>query len=224
MEQLLKTLNTQWRRLSRREAVAVIAGAIAMVFIIWSLVVLEPHRENVNLLQQEIQQVQAQISAERARMQQLQEEMQRDPDSENKLLLEQYLAQSKQLDAELAQAAVQIIDVREMVKLLKEMLARQSGLKFVSLENKPAKPEFAEKSKQAEATGHSDESITIYRHSVVLQMEGSYSSLQAYLQELEKLPWQFFWQGIELETQSYPQALITLEVYTLGLREGLIGV
>ena len=111
--------------------------------------------------------------------------MKKDPDSENKELLAKQIEVGKRLDAELAEASVQIINVRDMVTLLKEMLEKQSNLKFVSLENKAAVPEFIEKAQQAEAT-QADEAITIYRHSVVLKMEGSYSSTLSYLQALEK--------------------------------------
>jgi MSHA biogenesis protein MshJ len=44
------------------------------------------------------------------------------------------------------------------------------------------------------------------------------------MRKLEKLPWRFYWQGVEIETKKYPKNIITLEVYTLGFREGLIGV
>lgn len=224
MEQLISAIQKQWNRLSQREALAVIAGAIAAVFLVWNAVIYGPYRDNVALLQQEIKQTEGMIVGARAKMQQLQAEMNKDPDSENKALLAKYITESERLDTELAEASVQIISLRDMVTLLKEMLSKQSNLKFVSLENKPAVPEFSEKGQQAAATGHTDDAITIYRHSVVLQMEGSYSSVLSYLQDLEKLPWQFFWQGIELETETYPNALIKLEVYTLGLREGMIGV
>lgn len=224
MEQLIKEMQKQWSRLSRREAIAVIAGSVAAVFVLWSVVIYGPYKEDVRLLEQDIQQTEGKLVVARAKFLQLQAGMKIDPDSENKDRLAKYIEEGQRLDAELAEASVQIIDVRDMVSLLKDMLEKQSKLKFISLENKPSVPEFVEKAQQAEAATEVDKSITIYRHSVVLKMEGSYSGMLSYLQALEKMPWQFFWQGIEIETDSYPNALITLEVYSLGLREGLIGV
>ena len=224
MEQMIKKLQKQWNRLSQREALSVIAGLVAAVFILWSVVIYEPYKENARLLELDIAQTEGKIAGIRAKMLVFQEEMKKDPDSENKKRLAEYIEAGKQLDAELAKASVQIIDVRDMAALLKEMLEKQSNLKFVSLANKPAVPEFVENTDQAGAAIKENNATTIYRHSVVLKMEGSYSSLLTYLQALENLQWQFFWQGIEIETESYPNAFITLEVYTLGLREGLIGV
>ena len=98
----------------------------------------------------------------------------------------------------------------------------QTGLKFVSLKNKQAAPEFIESRGELEATVENVN--TIYRHSVVLQMEGSYHDTLSYLKKLEQLPWRFFWQGVEIEASGYPNTLTTLDVYTRGFREGLVGV
>ncbi len=224
MEQVIIKIRKQWNKLSQREAVAIVVGLIAAISILWNAVIYEPYRENIRLLELDITQSEGNLAGVRAKMLQLQTGMNKDPDSENKKLLEKYIEEGKRLDAELAEASVQIIDARDMVVLLKKMLEEQSNLKFVSLENKPAVPEFIEDVQQVETVTPGSKAITIYRHSVVLKVEGSYSSMLSYLQALEKLPWQFFWQGIEIETKTYPNAKIVLEVYTLGLREGLIGV
>lgn len=224
MQKLIKELQKHWNKLTQREAVAVIAGLVAAVFILWNVLMYGPYRQNVSMLNLEIEQTKGKIAGVRTKLLLLQAEMKKDPDSENKKLLAEYIQEGERLDADLAKASVQIIDVRDMVTLLKEMLEKQSSLKFISLENKSAVPEFTEQTQQADATIAVEDAITIYRHSVVLKMEGSYSSTLSYLKALEKLPWQFFWQDVEIETESYPNALITLEVYTLGLREGLIGV
>lgn len=224
MEKAILELQKHWNKLSQRESVAVIAGLVAALFILWNVVIYEPYKQNVILLDMDIKQTQAKIVGVRTKLMMLQAEMKKDPDSENKKLLAEYIEEGKRLDGELAKASVQIIDVRDVVALLKQMLEKQSKLKFVSLENKQAIPEFIEKGQQTEAATQVEDAITIYRHSVMLKMEGNYSSVLSYLQALEKLPWQFFWQSFDIETEKYPNALITLEVYTLGLREGMIGV
>ena len=224
MENVIKQLQKHWNKLSQREALAVIAGSIAALFMLWNAVIYGPYRENVSLLEQDIKLTNAKIAGVKAKLIEFRADMNKDPDIENRRLLEKYTEEGRRLDEELARASVQIIDVRDMVVLLREMLEKQSNLKFVSLENRPAVPEFIEKGELTETGSRDESAITIYRHSVLLEVEGSYASLLAYLQELEELSWQFFWQGIEIETETYPNAKITLEVYTLGLREGLIGV
>jgi MSHA biogenesis protein MshJ len=158
----------------------------------------------------------------RAKLTALQKSMEEDPNRANVEQITRYTEDNKRLDIALAKTSTQIINPQEMVQLLEQILENQSGLKFISLKNKPATPGFVES--HSEDAKPVDNVNSIYRHSVVLEVEGSYHSALAYMKKLESLPWRFFWQSVEIETRKYPNSLITLEVYTLGFREGLIGV
>ena len=57
----------------------------------------------------------------------------------------------------------------------------------------------------------------IYRHEVVLELVGNYLDLLAYVQELEKKPWQLYWGQASLKVEQHPQAVLSLHVYTLSL-------
>lgn len=57
----------------------------------------------------------------------------------------------------------------------------------------------------------------IYRHEVVLELVGNYLDLLAYVQELEKKPWQLYWGQASLTVEQHPQAVLSLHVYTLSL-------
>ena len=48
-------------------------------------------------------------------------------------------------------------------------------------------------------------------------MRGGYADLTQYLQMLEKLPTQMFWGMADLNVVKYPQAELTLTLYTLSL-------
>ena len=39
-----------------------------------------------------------------------------------------------------------------------------------------------------------------------------------------RLPWRFFWDHVEYRVEQYPQGRLKLTVFTLGLREGWVGV
>ncbi|MEA2079096.1 MAG: hypothetical protein U9P00_04430 [Pseudomonadota bacterium] len=51
-------------------------------------------------------------------------------------------------------------------------------------------------------------------------MEGAYLDLLHYLQELEAMPWKFFWQKVGFQTTEHPQAETRLRLYTLGAQHG----
>ncbi len=195
---------------------------IVAVILLWFTLAHTPLSHDKMAVAQDIKQRNVELAATQAKMQVLQKSLSEDPDHDNKELLTKYIKENKRLDQALAETSTQIINPQEMANLLEQILKSQPELKFISLENKPAKPEFIE-SRDAD-TKTADNVGTIYRHSVVLQMEGSYHNAMLYLKKLEQFPWKFFWQEIEIETQKYPNTRITLEVYTLGFREGLIGV
>lgn len=208
--------------LSKRDQMALAIIVIAVMTLLWFTLAYTPLSYDKQAVAQDIGQRNTVLTATQAKMQALQQSLNEDPDRDNKELLTTYIKENKRLDQALAKTSTQIINPQEMASLLEQILKSQPELKFISLENKPATPEFIESlnadTKTANNVG------TIYRHSVVLQMEGSYHNAMLYLEKLEQFPWKFFWQEVEIETQKYPNTRITLEVYTLGFRKGLIGV
>jgi len=59
----------------------------------------------------------------------------------------------------------------------------------------------------------------LYRHGVEIVVQGSYLEMINYMQALEALPVQLFWGGARLYAQQYPEARLTLTLYTLSLDE-----
>jgi MSHA biogenesis protein MshJ len=222
MESVVKKLEAYIDSLSKRDQISLAIIIFVVVLMIWFKAFYVPLSNNLAAIKDDLGKSDTSLVIAKAKMSALQKSMGQDPDRENKEKLAQYIQDGKRLDVELAKTSTQIITPQEMVKLLEQMLKNQSGLKFISLKNKPATPEFTDTGNKSGKKGERVSSI--YRHSVVLKVEGSYSSALAYMQKLEKLPWRFYWQRVEIETKKYPTSVITLEVYTLGFREGLIGV
>jgi len=218
--------------LSKRDQIALFVTFFVVVMMIWVELIYAPLNDDITLVEHEISQKTSEIDVLQVKMLALQKNISADPDAENRRQLKKYMEESMLLDEALAKTATQIVHPKEMASLLEKLLKSHNGLKFVSLKNKPATPEFVkslsesdtESEAEAVADGSTENVSTIYRHSVVMQMEGSYHDALLYLKKLEQLPWRFFWQSVEIETSAYPNTSITLEVYTLGLREGLVGV
>jgi MSHA biogenesis protein MshJ len=222
MKSVVKKIETYIDGLSKRDQISLAIIIFVVVLMIWFKSFYVPLSSNLAAIKDDLGKSNTNLIVAQAKMSALQKSMEQDPDRENKEKLARYIQRGKNLDKELAKTSTQIITPQEMVKLLEQMLKNQSGLKFISLKNKPATPEFTDTGNKSDKKGGRVSSI--YRHSVVLQVEGSYHNALAYMQKLEKLPWIFYWQGVEIETKKYPKSIITLEIYTLGFREGLIGV
>jgi MSHA biogenesis protein MshJ len=222
MQELRDNLLKHWRKLSQRERVIAVLASVSAVVMIWNVAVYSPYQKDIRLLEQELQQTEKKLADMQVQFQQQLEVTRHDPNQDIRSKLAEYETESARLDSMLKQTSVQIMKPQAMADMLKDILQKQTAMKFISLENRPAVPEFTEKLDPLD-TEHGD-AITIYRHSVVMKMQGGYSDTLAYLKQLENLPWRFYWQGIEIESKVYPDALITLEVYTLGFGTGLVGV
>ena len=55
-------------------------------------------------------------------------------------------------------------------------------------------------------------------------MEGRYFDIQAYLESIETLPWQFYWKKFSYRVIDYPMAEVEIELYTLSTSPAFMGV
>ena len=63
--------------------------------------------------------------------------------------------------------------------------------------------------------------VGVFKHSVVVQVEGSYFDVIDYLSILENLSWKFYWSELDYRVVDHPKAIVTLEVYTLSTGAGV---
>jgi len=57
----------------------------------------------------------------------------------------------------------------------------------------------------------------LYRHGVEVAVQGNYLDMIDYMAALEHLPTQLFWGKVKLDAARYPDATLTLTLYTLSL-------
>ena len=121
-----------------------------------------------------------------------------------------------------------LVDPKQMRLVLEELLSRQSGLKLVNATNLPAKALIEPNGEPAAAKDDGAKTKSaepqLYRHTLVLTLEGSYLDCLAYLQAVEQLPWHLYWSRIELKENGYPRNAIVLELRTLSTDKEWIGV
>lgn len=58
---------------------------------------------------------------------------------------------------------------------------------------------------------------SIYRHGVELTVAGTYLDMLHYMAQLEAMPWQLYWGKANLQVETWPQARLTLTLFTLSL-------
>jgi MSHA biogenesis protein MshJ len=110
-----------------------------------------------------------------------------------------------------------LVNPAQMRDVLEDLIRRQPGLELVRMSNAPSEPMFEDE--DAAEVG-----LRLYRHALVIELEGAYLDALAYLREIEQLPWQFYWSHLDVHTDAYPLTQVVIELSTLSLDEEWIGV
>jgi len=124
------------------------------------------------------------------------------------------------LDAEFSDQTRALIAPERMPVVLRDVLARQSGLALVRLAALPSRPLVAP-APAGVATAVSGPGVFVHSFEIVLS--GDYLSVVDYLRSLESMPWKVYWNRIELRTEAYPRNQVRIVVATLSLEPRGLG-
>jgi len=159
-----------------------------------------------------------QINANRTQLLALQAAASRDPDRQAKQQQVQLQQQLARLDTRLKEKMQGLIAPAQMARVVEAVLTRQTDLRLERIRNLPTRP-LIPLDEGARANG-----VGVYRHGLQIEFSGSYLGTLQYLQALQDLPWDFYWDELQLEVQHYPRSRIVITLHTLSLRAGWIGV
>ncbi len=111
-------------------------------------------------------------------------------------------------------------------RVLQDLLRAESELHLVSLQTLSPRPleEAADDPEKPEGSAPAEPEAVIYRHAVRLEAVGDYFATMRYLEALETRGRGLLLDALEYDVEQYPQARITLTVYTLSFDEAWIGV
>lgn len=234
MRDKIEILMQRFDVLSMRERILVSVALLVFVIVLWQAMLhntLSASRVQVvaekNQLQQQIQQLGEQISG-------LQAAASKDPNREHRQRIARLETQLARLDAELGEKMRGLIDPAQMARVLEEVLVQQKrGLKLLRVESLGATPLLAaikadtqsDQQNQSTATaGVQSATAKVYQHPLQIEIEGNYLDTLKYLQALEALPWDFYWDNLQLTVMKYPLSKVVITIHTLSLEEGWIGV
>jgi MSHA biogenesis protein MshJ len=196
--------------LNLRERILVATGVLALVFVTWDSLLMQPLNAQRARLSSEMNDLQNGIAdaANATSTDPLQLAL-----NERSALKEQIAA----IDTELDSAAAGLIPPQRMIGVIRDVLNRQRGLKLVSLQNGIVAPLVPPTDAAVAESGP-------YVHPVEVVVEGSYFDVLNYLRELEALPWRFYWKTFDLSTTDYPTNRVRIELSTLSMDRAWLGV
>lgn len=159
---------------------------------------------------------QTRLLAMQQREQQARVAGQEDPNQAVRVRIERAIAEQQRLDGDIEELAGNLVTPNSMTRLLTSMLEAQAGLRLRRVEN------LAPEAMRIASADAGD--APVFKHSLVIELEGDYLSLIAYLTRLENFPERFFWDRLTFVQAEWPTGNVILQLHTLSTAEGFVGV
>jgi MSHA biogenesis protein MshJ len=119
----------------------------------------------------------------------------------------------EELNEQLGGYTAELIGPGEMARVLQGVLQKQDNLRLIQIHNLTPEP----------LTKAANDEVIFYKHGLEIEFEGGFFACLEYLEQIEDLPWRFYWQVLELQVLEYPRNRIRIEISTLSPYQEWIG-
>jgi len=220
MSKQLLPLFDKFDALNVRERISVMLLVVVAIFIVFIELFISPLNQKYEVIDKQISNLETQTSQLESQVAVLKTKKNRDPDFQEKQKIKLLNEQVSNLNVRLKEKMHGLIEPKQMAKVLELVLAQNTDLKLQRVQSLGAEPLSPVKPKKGEEA----EDLGIFRHGLQIEFKGSYLSTLKYLKALDDLPWNFYWDVLELNVEKYPTSNIVITVHTLSFHEGWIGV
>ena len=220
MNHQLKPLLDKFDALNERERISVILLSVVVIIMVFVELFISPLSQKYNIVDKQIISLQAQTTKLNSEIIVLKSKKNQDPDLQEKQKIKLLNEQISNINVHLKEKMHGLIEPKQMAKVLEVVLAQNTDLKLIRVESLGAIPLAPVKAKEGEEA----KNLGIYRHGLQIEFNGTYLSTLSYLKALDELPWNFYWDVLELNVDKYPMSSIVITVHTLSFHEGWIGV
>jgi len=201
--------------MSLRERALIFLAAAFVLVAAADTALLAPLLEKQKALSAQVVQQQEKTKELQAQMQAL---MQARSDNERSPLrarLEQLGRQLQEQEGYLQSRSERMVEPDRMAGLLEQVLNRNGKLRLVELKTLPVSP-LLEKHRSPAADAPAAQK-QIFKHGIQVTVRGGYLDMLRYLAALEEMPERMFWGEIGMSVEKYPDAVLTLTLYTLSM-------
>jgi MSHA biogenesis protein MshJ len=207
----------------RRERVLIFASVIAITFLIWNFLIQIPIDNDASIINEQLNTLATQRAGIEVQIATLSMAVAGESIRKQQQTVKTLESDMAKVDETLAGISQGLVSAKDLPKALEDLLLNANSLQLVSLATLPSvelqmdQYEKNEDQKTAVSAG-------VYKHSVLLIVKGDYMSLIKFLSMVEMSQWRFYWESLDYEVDHYPQATISIRVFTLSSDEGFIGV
>jgi MSHA biogenesis protein MshJ len=201
--------------LSLRERALIFAAAAFAVVSLINTFFLDPLLAQQKRLSAQVVQQQEKMKETQAQLTALVQAKQADEHAPQRERIRQLREQIAEGESYLRATQDRLVSPEKMAALLEQVLAKNSHLQLVALNTLPVSQFIEPVADTPNASPVPDKQI--FKHGVQMTVRGSYADLLQYLSALEKMPTRMFWGMAKLNVVKYPNAELTLTLYTLSL-------
>lgn len=200
---------------AQRDRGVLLAASIVALLLAFEALAWGPARARLAAAETRLGSIEQEEGTLEAELDALDEQEALDPDAAVRRQLGLVQTEITALDTELGEQALQIIAPDEARAVLRDLIDNVADLRLVTMRTEAP-------TQLVNATG--DDLPALYRHGLVIDLEGEYLALVDYVRALEQLPWRFYWLGIEVRAESPGPRGFRLHIYTVSLRKEWIRV
>ena len=207
--------------MSLRERAVIFLAAAFVVIASVNAVLLSPLLVKQTALSAQLVQKQEKMKELQAQLRAHSQARHDDQHSPLRIRLAQLKQRLQEQDGYLQSHRDRLVEPDKMAGLLEQVLNKNDKLQLVELKTLPASP-LIEKPQPPAADlpigqKQSDLQKQVFKHGIQITVRGGYLDMLRYLAALEKMPVQMFWGEVSLSVEKYPDAVLTLTLYTLSL-------
>ncbi|MBU3020629.1 hypothetical protein [Aestuariibacter sp. A3R04] len=213
-------LSDKFAGLSTREKAMTLAAGVVLIVLVGFAFFIEPAVKDW-------QKYRADTVAEKMRQRPLQQRLQvyeealrEDQDAALKQELEMLSHTLDELNAAFDAEFAKLVEPAAMGPLIRQVFRHAGALTLDEMTTLPVKNVVAPKGSEQEASA----ARSLFQHSIRLTFTGTYFDVQQFIARLEAQTSQFYWQSLDYQVTAYPNASVTMQVYTLSAQEAFIGV
>lgn len=218
MKPLYKDISQKVDALTRRERVILFATMAALVYFILQTLMIDPLFNKQADIQKQLSKANNQYEDLKTQTKLLTYALQIGPNKQERLDIIRLENQLDLLNQKLSSRTNELLSPTKMIGVLEEVILAEKNLTLIALTNIPVETLVQGR---AQTDGSS---ASLYKHGIEMVFKGPYTAVYQFLTKIEAKSWRFFWESMIYEVGEYPNANVTLKVYTLSTEKGWIGV
>ena len=240
MKQQWQQFALKFDALSVRERIMVFGASAALLIFMVVYLFVNPQLDKRKALADTIAQRQQAVAAIDAEMAQRMAAHAGDPNLQDRIRLERIRQEVQQMRQALQSTQNGLVAPERIVPMLQQLLKQQANLRLVSLATLPsgamgqgghvaskasASASAAAPAGQSPADAEPAQApAVLYRHGVEIVLRGNYLDMVNYMDAVEAMPSHVFWGKLNMQVEQYPNATLSLTLYTLSLDEKWIAL